>query len=139
MPGAPASRCRAPRSGPAFARPGAIGSSTPPTTSRASNDPAAARQVPDPRHRDGRPSALHACRCAALTWTWIATGVKVATKVLFTTYTCPAPTRSAKIRMQAVAQGVVAFQIDEGRCPPTKNDLIAAKYVSVIDFVDPWG
>jgi hypothetical protein len=72
----------------------------------------------------------------ALTWLCAAAG-------LFFLTAPPACTGSeaqgAQGQVFLVRMGVLQFQTDNGRCPATRDALVAEKYVVASEFVDPWG
>jgi hypothetical protein len=47
--------------------------------------------------------------------------------------------RMAKLRAKANRDAVEQFAIDQGRCPSTHDELVAARYLDRVNVRDPWG
>ena len=51
----------------------------------------------------------------------------------------PSRQRVAQWRVTELRDAVVIYQIERGRCPATRDDLIANRYINPRGLVDPWG
>jgi hypothetical protein len=71
----------------------------------------------------------------ALTWMSAAAGL-----YLLTDPHGGAPSKRARAiwQVREIRNAVTTFQIERGRCPATRDDLIAAGYVAAKRFTDPW-
>jgi len=70
----------------------------------------------------------------ALTWVCAACGLFLVTMP----HRCGSNVRRAVLQARAIDNGLVQAQFEHGRCP-TRDELIAGKYVAVRELIDPWG
>jgi hypothetical protein len=75
----------------------------------------------------------------ALTCAASAFGMTVVNDLLFAGYRCPARPKLAALRVGGVHAALTQYQIERGRCPTGRGDLIDGKYLNARDLVDPWG
>jgi hypothetical protein len=71
----------------------------------------------------------------ALTWICVAFGLFW----LAAPHGCGSAVRSARMRVSALRDAVVTYQIETGRCPTTSYELIAGRYIKPADLIDNWG
>jgi len=69
--------------------------------------------------------------------TWICASVGLA-RLDRGTCTGPSKANLARDRVKEVEDAIVQFQLDEGRCPLTHEEMIAASYLPSVDRADPW-
>jgi len=74
----------------------------------------------------------------AVTWMCAAFGLRVSDAV-FSIRGCRSRIKPALLQVRAIESGLTQYQIDQNRCPRTKDDLIDSGFVVRTAFEDPWG
>jgi hypothetical protein len=95
------------------------------------------------RHLVLRSEAWIARVCAVLigvAFTWLCAAIGLCALSALTTSRPRPRSKLAKMQVVEVAQAVTQYWLDHDKCPSTKSDLVAERYINARNNLkDPWG